>query len=158
VSTSGGKPGRRLGQNRLESVFGLCRSGEWFFAKVVVMVSGVKRQQLTRGRRVHRVRNAIRRNSTRQYRLSVFRSNRNIYAQLIDDKAGVTVGSVSSLQAGVTPGLGSNIDAARSVGAKIGEIAMQLNISEASLDRGPYKYHGRVAALADAAREAGLNL
>ena len=122
------------------------------------MVSSLKRQQTRKKRRVHRVRNAIRRNSTRQYRLSVFRSNSNIYAQLIDDGAGVTVCAANSLQNGVVSGNGGNVEAARQVGKRIGELALGLNITEASLDRGPYRYHGRLAALADAAREAGLNL
>lgn len=122
------------------------------------MVSSVKRQQLRRKRRVHRVRNAIRRCSTRQYRLSVFRSNNNIYAQLVDDDKGVTVCAANSLQDGVNTGNGGNVEAARNVGTRIGVLASELNITEAALDRGPYQYHGRVAALADAAREAGLNL
>lgn len=119
------------------------------------MVSSVKRQQLRRKRRVHRVRNAIRRCSTRQYRLSVFRSNNNIYAQLVDDSKGITVCAANSLQDG---GNGGNAEAARNVGTRIGVLAGELNITEAALDRGPYQYHGRVAALAVAAREAGLNL
>jgi len=53
---------------------------------------------------------------------------------------------------------GGNVEAARAVGKRIGELAKELNITEAALDRGPYQYHGRIAALADAAREAGLNL
>lgn len=119
------------------------------------MVSSVKRQKVRRKRRVNRVRNAIRRNSTRQYRLSIFRSNSNIYAQLIDDAKGVTVCAASSLQDSEN---GGNVSAARNVGKRIGELAGKLNITEAALDRGPYQYHGRVAALADAAREAGLDL
>lgn len=122
------------------------------------MVSNLKRQKLRRARRVHRVRNAIRRCSTRQHRLSIFRSNSNIYAQLIDDSTGMTVCAANSLQDGVVQGNGGNVEAARQVGAKIGELAVGLNIAEAALDRGPYRYHGRIAALADAAREAGLNL
>jgi large subunit ribosomal protein L18 len=122
------------------------------------MVSNIKRQQLRRKRRVNRVRNSIRRCSTRQYRLSVFRSNSNIYAQLIDDAKGATVCSVNTLQDGATPSNGGSVAAAKDVGTKIGELAASLNISEASLDRGAYQYHGRIAALADAARAAGLNL
>jgi large subunit ribosomal protein L18 len=122
------------------------------------MVSNIKRQQLRRKRRVNRVRNSIRRCSTRQYRLSVFRSNSNIYAQLVDDAKGVTVGSVNTLQDGTSSANGGSVAAATDVGTKIGELAAGLNISEAALDRGPYRYHGRIAALADAARAAGLNL
>lgn len=122
------------------------------------MVSNIKRQQLRRKRRVNRVRNSIRRCSTRQYRLSVFRSNSNIYAQLIDDAKGVTVCSVNTLQDGTSLANGGSVAAATDVGTKIGELAAGLNIAEAALDRGPYRYHGRIAALADAARAAGLNL
>lgn len=122
------------------------------------MVSNIKRQQLRRKRRVNRVRNSIRRCSTRQYRLSVFRSNSNIYAQLIDDAKGVTVCSVNTLQDGISSANGGSVAAATEVGTKLGELAAGLNITEAALDRGPYRYHGRVAAIADAARAAGLNL
>jgi large subunit ribosomal protein L18 len=122
------------------------------------MVSNIKRQQLRRKRRVNRVRNSIRRCSTRQYRLSVFRSNSNIYAQLIDDAKGVTVCSVNTLQDGISSANGGSVAAATEVGTKLGELAAGLNITEAALDRGPYRYHGRIAALADAARAAGLNL
>lgn len=122
------------------------------------MVSNLKRQQLRRKRRVNRVRNSIRRCSTRQYRLSVFRSNSNIYAQLIDDAKGVTVCSVNTLQDGASSSNGGSVAAAADVGTKLGELAASLNITEAALDRGPYRYHGRIAALADAARAAGLNL
>lgn len=122
------------------------------------MVTKIKRQQLRRKRRVNRVRNSIRRCSTRQYRLSVFRSNSNIYAQLIDDSKGVTVCSVNTLQSGTTTSNGGSVAAASDVGARIAELAAELNITDAALDRGPYRYHGRIAALADAARAAGLNL
>ena len=122
------------------------------------MVSNIKRQQLRRKRRVHRVRNSIRRCSTRQYRLSVFRSNSNIYAQLIDDTHGVTVCCVNTLQSDTSSADGGSVAAATDVGKRIGELAAGLNINEAALDRGPYRYHGRIAALADAARAAGLNL
>ncbi|MBL6704698.1 MAG: 50S ribosomal protein L18 [Planctomycetaceae bacterium] len=122
------------------------------------MVSNIKRQQLRRKRRVNRVRNAIRRCSTRQYRLSVFRSNSNIYAQLIDDEKGVTVCAANTLQNNPSTGNGGSVAAATEVGTRIAELAAALNIKEAALDRGAYRYHGRIAALADAARAAGLNL
>jgi large subunit ribosomal protein L18 len=122
------------------------------------MVSNIKRQQLRRKRRVNRVRNAIRRCSTRQYRLSVFRSNSNIYAQLIDDEKGVTVCAANTLQSSQSTGNGGSVAAAAVVGTRIAELAAGLNIKEAALDRGAYRYHGRIAALADAARAAGLNL
>ncbi|NQV25026.1 MAG: 50S ribosomal protein L18 [Rhodopirellula sp.] len=122
------------------------------------MVGNLKRQQLRRKRRVNRVRNSIRRCTTRQYRLSVFRSNSNIYAQLVDDSRGVTVCAANTLQSIANSVNGGSVAAAVEVGRRIGELAVGLNIKEASLDRGPCRYHGRVAALADAAREAGLNL
>tara|TARA_R110002072_G_scaffold173600_2_gene328392 strand:+ start:184566 stop:184934 length:369 start_codon:yes stop_codon:yes gene_type:complete len=122
------------------------------------MVSNIKRQQLRRKRRVNRVRNSIRRCSTRQYRLSVFRSNSNIYAQLIDDAKGITVCAVNTLQGSVSNANGGSVAAATQVGTRIAELAVGLNIKEAALDRGAYRYHGRIAALADAARAAGLNL
>lgn len=122
------------------------------------MVNSVRLRQFRRKRRVNRVRNAVKRCSTRQHRLSVFRSNDNIYAQLIDDVLGVTVCSVSTLQLDMSGVNGGSVEAARTVGKRIGELAAGKNIAEATLDRGAYRYHGRVAALADAARDAGLTL
>jgi large subunit ribosomal protein L18 len=81
-----------------------------------------------------------------------------MYAQLIDDETGNTVCAVNTLQDGVASGGGSNIGAAKAVGAKIAELALAQGIKEAAFDRGPYRYHGRVAAVAESAREAGLNL
>lgn len=88
-------------------------------------------------------------------RLSMFRSARHIYVQLIDDEAGVTLGSASSLQFR-DEDLSGNKDQAIRVGQAIAEVAKSLNISRVVFDRNGYLYHGRVAALADAAREAGL--
>lgn len=104
------------------------------------------------------MRNGLRRNSTRSHRLSVFRSNSNIYVQLISDETGSTVCAANSLQIEVVSGNGNNVEAAKTVGRKIAELALALGISEAAFDRGSYRYHGRVAALAEAAREAGLDL
>ena len=91
-------------------------------------------------------------------RLSVFRSNNHMYAQIIDDKKGVTLVSASTLQADVKEGLEytDNIEAAARVGKVIGERALQAGIKEVVFDRGGFVYHGKVQALADAAREAGL--
>jgi len=122
------------------------------------MTNAVRRQQKRRTRRTFRVRNAIRRNSTRKHRLSVFRSGKNIYAQLIDDSSGHTVCAANTLQKSVVEGSGGDVEAAKQVGKKIAELAAEQNITEATLDRGSYRYHGRVAALAEAAREAGLHL
>lgn len=85
-------------------------------------------------------------------RLSIFRSNKNIYVQVIDDVNGKTVASASSK----TLGLGSNMEAAKAVGKLIAESAVSKNVSSVVFDRGGNLYHGRVKALADAAREGGL--
>ena len=91
-------------------------------------------------------------------RLCVFRSNANIYAQIIDDEAGKTLVSASSLDKEVKASIenGSNKEGAAAVGKKIAERALAANINEVVFDRGGYIFHGRVAALAEAAREAGL--
>jgi large subunit ribosomal protein L18 len=122
------------------------------------MVNRIRQLKKRQSRRTFRVRNGLRRNSTRAYRLSVFRSGSQIYAQLINDESGNTVCAVNTLQDGVVSGNGSNIEAARAVGAKIAELALAKGIAEAAFDRGSYRYHGRVAALAEAARDAGLKL
>ena len=88
-------------------------------------------------------------------RLSVFRSNANIYAQIIDDAAGCTLVSASSVEKGFE-GNGGNVEAAKKVGAKVAERALQKGIEEVVFDRGGYIYHGRVQALAEGAREGGL--
>ena len=89
-------------------------------------------------------------------RLNVFRSNANIQAQIIDDVKGVTLVSASSMQLKLENG--GNIEAAKVVGAEIAKRALEKNIKNVVFDRGGYIYHGRVAALADAAREAGLEV
>ena len=88
-------------------------------------------------------------------RLCVFRSNKNIYAQVIDDVSGVTIASASTLEAGFE-GLGSNKDAAKRVGAEVAKRAIEKGITEVVFDRGGYIYHGRVLELAEGAREGGL--
>lgn len=89
-------------------------------------------------------------------RLNVYRSNTNIYAQLIDDEKGITLTSASSLDKELKLENGSNVEAAKQVGALIAKRALELNIENVVFDRGGYLYHGRVKALADAARAAGL--
>ena len=89
-------------------------------------------------------------------RLNVFRSNSNIYAQLIDDVAGVTLASASTVEKDFTE-YGGNADAAKAVGKKIAERAAEKGIKECVFDRGGYIYHGRVASLAEGAREGGLD-
>ncbi len=88
-------------------------------------------------------------------RLNVFRSEANIYAQVIDDVSGVTLASASSLEKGFE-GLGSNCEAAKKVGQAVAERAKAKGISTVVFDRGGYVYHGRVKALAEGAREGGL--
>ncbi len=92
--------------------------------------------------------------SASQPRLNVFRSLNHIYAQLIDDASGNVLASTSTRQAKITPG--GNVAAAREVGKAIASLAQQKGIQQVIFDRGGYVYHGRVKALADAAREAGL--
>ena len=91
-------------------------------------------------------------------RLSVFRSSKHIYAQLIDDLNGVTLATASSLSADLKNAVkyGGNVKAAAAIGKMLAETAKNKGISKAAFDRGHYKYHGRVKALADAAREGGL--
>ncbi|MDO4614579.1 MAG: 50S ribosomal protein L18 [Lachnospiraceae bacterium] len=91
-------------------------------------------------------------------RLCVFRSNKHMYAQIVDDVAGKTIVSASTLQAAVKEGLQytDNVEAAAKLGTVIGERAVQAGIKEVVFDRGGFVYHGKIQALADAAREAGL--
>jgi large subunit ribosomal protein L18 len=91
-------------------------------------------------------------------RLTVFRSSKHIYAQLIDDLNGVTLASASSLRSDVKKDVpyGGNVKAATSVGTKIAEVAKERGIAKVAFDRGHYRYHGRVKAVAEAARKGGL--
>ena len=106
-------------------------------------------------RRKRRVRRNIRGTATKP-RLSVFRSNHHIYAQLIDDDAQVTLAAASSNTKGAKVDKGGNIAGATAVGQKIAEAAKAKGIREAAFDRGNYRFHGRVKALARAATQAGL--
>jgi large subunit ribosomal protein L18 len=109
-------------------------------------------------RRRQRVRYKLRQAAKGRLRLSVFRSSRHIYAQIIDDAAGRTLAAASTLDATVKPSLNSGGDreAATAVGKLIAERAKAAGIERVIFDRGAYLYHGRVKALADAAREGGL--
>jgi large subunit ribosomal protein L18 len=89
-------------------------------------------------------------------RLNVFRSNKQIYAQIIDDQTGKTLCSASSLDKEINVKNGSNVEAATAVGTLVAKRALELKIEAVVFDRGGYLYHGRVKALADAARAAGL--
>lgn len=90
-------------------------------------------------------------------RLAVYRSTKHIYAQLIDDVKGVTLASASSVDKDLKLAHGGNIESAKAVGQSIAKKALKLGVKEAVFDRGGFLYHGRIAALADAAREAGLS-
>jgi len=107
-------------------------------------------------RRSQRVRTRLKTVASGRPRLSVFRSNKNIYAQVIDDAQGVTLAAASTLE-GEGKAKGADKDAAAQVGKLIAERAMEKGVKEVVFDRGGYIYHGRIKALADAAREAGLN-
>ena len=111
----------------------------------------------TRQKRHLRMRNKIQ-GTTERPRLNVYRSLNNIYAQVIDDVKGITLVSASTLDAELkgNTGHGGNKDAAKAVGALVAKRALEAGIKLVVFDRGGYLYHGRVATLADAAREAGL--
>ncbi len=108
-------------------------------------------------RRRARVRRSIKKVANGRPRLSVFRSSKQIYVQIIDDAKGVTLASASTIEKDVKVAYGGNKDAAAVVGKLIAERAIAAGIKEVVFDRGGYIYHGRVQALADAARESGLS-
>lgn len=109
-------------------------------------------------RRKSRVRFQLRKRAAGRPRLSVFRSSKHIYAQIIDDTNGVTLVAASSIEKDIKGSLktGADTDAAAKVGSLVAERAVAAGIKDVVFDRGGYRYHGRVKALADAAREAGL--
>jgi large subunit ribosomal protein L18 len=110
-------------------------------------------------RRKFRVRRALKAHAYGKPRLSVFRSSKQIYCQIIDDNEGKTLASASSLEKANREAFktGANIEAAAAIGKLIAERALQAGITEIVFDRGAYMYHGRVKALADGAREGGLS-
>ena len=110
-------------------------------------------------RRTAAVRRKIKLAASRRARLSVFRSSKHIYAQLIDDVKGTTLVAASSIEKPMrdSGNTGANIAAAKAVGKLIAERAKEKGIKDVVFDRGGYLYHGRIKALADAAREGGLN-
>ena len=110
-------------------------------------------------RRQRRTRYALRQAAGSRPRLSIFRSGKHIYAQVIDDRKGTTLAAASSLDEGLQGKLktGANKDAASEVGKLIAERALAAGVKAVVFDRGGYQYHGRVAALAAAAREGGLS-
>ena len=122
------------------------------------MATAIKRTNKLRGRRTQRVRSRIRKRAVGRLRLSVFRSGKNIYAQVIDDASGTTLAAASTIDKDVKARLksGANKEAAVEVGKLIAARAVEKGLSAVVFDRGSYLYHGRIKALADAAREAGL--
>ena len=109
-------------------------------------------------RRTYRVRRAIKKVANGRPRLSVYRSGKNIYAQVIDDAAGHTLAAASTLDKDLRASLSKGTDkaAAEAVGKAVAERAIKAGVKDVVFDRGGYLYHGRVKALADAAREGGL--
>lgn len=119
-------------------------------------MSNVKDKQVARARRHHRVRKKVS-GSTQRPRLAVFRSNRHVVAQVIDDLTGRTLAAASSVEASVRDGGATgNRASAAAVGKLVAERALAAGVTKVAFDRGGFLYHGRVAALAEAAREAGL--
>jgi large subunit ribosomal protein L18 len=116
-------------------------------------------RKVTNARRQVRVRNSVKRAANGRLRLSVYRSSKHIYAQVIDDAKGETLAAASSMEKTLRDGkkTGANIEAAAAVGKLVAERAVKGGIKEVVFDRGQYLYHGRVKALADAAREGGLS-
>ena len=112
-----------------------------------------------KNRRRNRVRSALRAVSKGRARLTVFRSNLHIYAQVIDDRDGKTLAAASSKDKDLKGKVktGANREAAGEVGKLVAERAMAAGVKEVIFDRGPYIYHGRIKALADAARDVGLS-
>lgn len=117
-------------------------------------------QKLKQVRRLRRRRHVRRKvvGSAERPRLTVFRSSKHIYAQLIDDLNGRTLAAANSNSPDLrkSAAYGGNVKAAQAVGKRLAEVAKEKGISKAAFDRGHYRYHGRVKALADAAREGGL--
>ena len=116
-------------------------------------------------RREYRTRNKLRqvnieRNATREFRprMSVHRTNKQVYVQIIDDIKGVTLASASSLDKSLKLKKGSDIDAAKKVGKLIAERAKKAGIGKVQFDRGRFIYHGRIKAIAESAREGGLEV
>jgi len=119
----------------------------------------MQKDQKSADRRKARVRRALRARAYGKPRLSVFRSSKQIYAQIIDDEKGATIVAASSLEKDLRGSMknGATVDAAKAIGKLIAERASKAGIKDVVFDRGGYIYHGRVKALADGAREGGLN-
>ncbi len=117
----------------------------------------MRQKEASRQRRHRRVRKKVRGTAARP-RLSVFRSSKHIYAQVVDDVSGTTLASASTMEAEARSGATANVDAAKGVGKRVGERAKSAGVESVVFDRGGFRYHGRVASVAEGAREAGLKL
>ncbi|MEM6682294.1 MAG: 50S ribosomal protein L18 [Pseudomonadota bacterium] len=117
----------------------------------------MKRAMTAFDRRRQRVRTSLRRNAGGRPRLSIHRSSKHMYAQVIDDKTGVTLAAASTVEKAARSASGATTDAASAVGMRVAERAKQAGVEQVVFDRGGFLYHGRVKALADAAREGGLD-
>jgi large subunit ribosomal protein L18 len=124
-------------------------------SRIMRLEKQIAKQRLLRA---YRVRNRLRADGARA-RLTVFRSNKHIYAQIIDDVNGVTLASASTAEKAIVGEKenGGNVAAATKVGKTLAERALAKGIKDVAFDRGQYRYHGRIAALAEAARGGGLN-
>ena len=113
---------------------------------------------ISTARRTVRVRRSLKAAANGRPRLTVFRSSKQIYAQVIDDVAGRTLAAASTIEKDIKSGLktGADVAAAKAVGKLVAERASKAGVKEVVFDRGAYTFHGRIKALADAAREAGL--
>jgi large subunit ribosomal protein L18 len=120
-------------------------------------MSNAKHKREARLRRHRRVRKKVQGTAERP-RLAVFRSNKHISAQVIDDRAGHTLVAASTVETDLKGGSTGTVDAAREIGKLVGERAKAAGITQVTFDRGGFLYHGRVAAVADGARDAGLEL
>lgn len=118
------------------------------------MITKANRKQSSRTRH-NRVRKKVAGTAERP-RLAVHRSGKNIYAQVIDDVAGKTLAAASTLDKDLRKDSGANVESAKKVGTAVAEAAKKAGVNTVVFDRGGFLYHGRIAALADAAREAGL--
>ena len=121
-------------------------------------MAGDSNKRSSRLKRAKRVRAKIKGTSDRP-RLTIFRSNKNIFAQIVDDRNGVTIVAASTLDKDFRkkPGEAFNKDTAKQVGQRLAALAKEKNILKVVFDRGAYLYHGKIKALADGAREGGLN-
>jgi len=119
----------------------------------------MSKQTVATARRKARVRRAIKAVANGRARLSVHRTGKQIYAQVIDDTKGLTLASASSLDKDIRADIksGANVEAAAKIGKILAERAVKAGVKEVVFDRGAYMYHGRVKALAEAAREGGLS-